>query len=248
MIVARSVVYFFYMVVSVMVHASLMVTIGLALGYERRCRIANAWGTGNLWVLRKVCGLGYRVEGLDNLPAGNCIVMSKHQSTWETVFLRGFLPPAQAWILKRELLSVPFFGWALKVCQPIAIDRSAGRRAVKQVVDQGLAALERGRWVIVFPEGTRVAPGVRQKYASGSALLAERSGIPVLPVAHNAGVFWRRRGLRKYPGQVDVVIGPLIRSRGRKAADIMAEVEAWIEDQVARLPQTPEAGRSPETS
>ena len=188
----------------------------------------------NLRLLKFFCNLDYRIVGFEHVLKQNCIVMSKHQSTWETIALRGLLPPSQTWVLKRELLSVPFFGWALKRCQPIAIDRKSGRKAVKQVISQGTEALNAGRWVIVFPEGTRVAPGVRKKYGIGGALLAEKSRFPVVPIAHNAGDFWKRRDLRKYPGRVDVIIGPPISSEGKKASQIIAEVEEWIEGNMPR--------------
>jgi 1-acyl-sn-glycerol-3-phosphate acyltransferase len=162
--------------------------------------------------------------------------MCKHQSAWETIALRALLPPPQAWVLKQELLRVPFFGIALKRCEPIAIDRKSGRKAVRQVLTQGIHALEQGRWVIIFPEGTRVAPGVRKKYGVGGGLLAEKSGIPVVPIAHNAGTFWRRRSISKHPGTVEVVVGEPISTAGRSATEIMETVEDWIESEVDRLP------------
>jgi 1-acyl-sn-glycerol-3-phosphate acyltransferase len=163
--------------------------------------------------------------------------MAKHQSAWETLALRGLLPNGQCWILKQELLRVPVFGWALASMRPIAIDRNAGTKAIKQVIAEGTAALSEGRWVVVFPEGTRVAPGERGKYNIGGAMLAERSGYPIVPIAHNAGVFWRRRALVKYPGTIDLVVGPLIATEGRRATAIIADVENWIESKVASLPQ-----------
>lgn len=208
------------------------------LSEARRSAMANAWGTTNLWLLRVICGLSYRLTGWHHLPATPCIVMAKHQSTWETMALRGLLPCRQCWILKRELLRVPVFGSALASMRPIAIDRSAGSKAIKQVIAEGTAALREGRLVIVFPEGTRVAPGERGKYNIGGAMLAERSGYPIVPIAHNAGIFWRRRSLVKYPGTIDVVVGPLIQTEGRRATAIIADVESWIESTVAALPQT----------
>jgi 1-acyl-sn-glycerol-3-phosphate acyltransferase len=143
-------------------------------------------------------------------------------------------------VIKRELLWTPFFGWAMAAYRPIAIDRSAGRRAVKQLLDEGRGCLEAGRWVIIFPEGTRVAPGQRGRYGIGGALLAEKTGYPVLPIAHNAGVFWRRRDFRKYPGVVDLVVGEAFPPKGQRAAEINRRVEDWIEATVAELPQSRE--------
>lgn len=210
----------------------------------RRAAMSNAWGMANLWLLRVVCGLHYRLTGWDRLPENACIVMAKHQSAWETMALRGLLPADQCWILKRELLRVPVFGWALASMRPIAIDRGAGSKAIKQIIAQGTAALGAGRWVVVFPEGTRVPPGERGKYNIGGAMLAERSGYPVVPIAHNAGIFWGRRALAKHPGTIEVVVGPLIPTKGRRATDIIAEVETWIESTVASLPQSREPAGS----
>jgi 1-acyl-sn-glycerol-3-phosphate acyltransferase len=160
-----------------------------------------------------ICGLRYRVTGLESLPSESSIVLSKHQSAWETIALRAILPAHQSWVLKRELMRIPLFGAALARFRSIPIDRSAGRRAIVELVREGLQRLESGRWVIIFPEGTRVAPGCRQPYAIGGAVLAERSARPVVPIAHNAGHFWGRRNLRKFPGTIDLVIGPVIQTK-----------------------------------
>ena len=189
-------------------------------------------------VKKVLCDLGYRLHGAENLPQGPCIVMSKHQSTWETIALRGLLRPQQSWVLKIELTRIPVFGWGLRFARSIAIDRSAGRRAVFMVTEQGIERLAEGRCVIIFPEGTRTAPGERRKYGLGGGVLAERSGFDVVPIAHNAGVFWRRRGVKKYPGTIQVVVGKPIPVNGRKAAEIMRDVEDWIETTQASLPMT----------
>lgn len=238
MILFRSIVYFGYMSLSVIAFSLPIALFRRFTSYDFASRASNAWGRSNLKMLKWVCNLEYRIEGWENLPDKACVVLSKHQSAWETIALRGLLPPHQAWVLKQELLNVPFFGWALKAVEPIAIDRTAGRQAVKQIVSQGVHALENERWVIVFPEGTRVAPGKRKKYGIGGSILAERSGRPVVPIAHNAGVFWRRRGIRKYPGTIDVVIGKPISTENKKASQITREVEAWIESQMERLPSS----------
>lgn len=237
MIAVRSAIYLVFLALTVAVFGGTLAVVGWALPLRARNAISNAWGMTNLWLQRAICGLGYRVSGGENLPPTPCIVMAKHQSAWETIALRGLLPPNQCWILKRELMWVPVFGWALAAMRQIAIDRKAGTKAVKQVIREGIAALDGGRYVVIFPEGTRTAPGERRKYGIGGAMLAERSGYPVLPIAHNAGVFWRRRGLHKYPGTIDVVMGPLVHSAGRRAPEILQDVEDWIEGTVARLPQ-----------
>jgi 1-acyl-sn-glycerol-3-phosphate acyltransferase len=234
----RSLIYLVLMALTTVAFGFAVVLTTRLLPEIRRAKLSNAWGRTNLWLLRVVCGLRYRLTGWDQLPKDGCIVMAKHQSAWETIALRGLLPPWQCWILKRELLRVPVFGWALASMRPIAIDRSAGSKAIKQIIAEGKAALEEGRWVVVFPEGTRVAPGERGKYNIGGAMLAERSGYPVLPIAHNAGIFWGRRALAKHPGTIEVVVGPLIPTKGRRATQIIAEVESWIESTVAALPQS----------
>lgn len=235
MILLRSILYFITLVLSILVFGVLLVLLAwLPTAWKER--IGNAWADVNLWLLKYICGLDYRVSGLEHLPAGGIIVMSKHQSTWETIALRSILRGRQSWVLKRELMWIPVFGWALAVMHPIAIDRKAGRHAVAKVVDKGREYLAQGRRVIIFPEGTRTAPGVRGHYGKGGAILAERTGVAVLPVAHNAGVFWRRRGIKKLPGTIEVVIGPPIETSGRRAAAIIRDVEDWIETRMQSLP------------
>ncbi|HHM06071.1 MAG TPA: 1-acyl-sn-glycerol-3-phosphate acyltransferase, partial [Gammaproteobacteria bacterium] len=198
------------------------------LPYGARYRFITSWSRLNLWWLKLTCGLSYQVEGLENLPARPAIVLAKHQSTLETLIFQGIFPP-QTWLLKRELLRIPFFGWGLALLEPIAIDRSAGRAALRQFLETGQERLEAGRWVIVFPEGTRVPPGQTGRYAAGGAALAAHSGCPVLPVAHNAGLYWPRHGFIKRPGTVRVVIGPVIETAGLSAADINRRARDWIE-------------------
>lgn len=187
--------------------------------------------------LRLTCGLRHRVLGLENLPAEPCVILSKHQSAWETIAYQAIFP-AQAWVLKRELLWIPVFGWGLAATRPIAIDRKAGVRALDDVVRQGIERLNGGRYVVVFPEGTRMPPGEPGRYNPGGAMLASRAGVPVVPVAHNSGSFWSRRGFLKRPGVIEVRIGPPIEVEGKRAKQINAEAEAWIE---ARMPEL-EAG------
>jgi len=237
MILARSILYFVLMLISVLVFGLAVALFSWLLPAGYADRIATAWGRTNLWLQRVVCGLELHIEGKEHLPEGSAIIMSKHQSTWETISLRGLLAPCQSWVLKQELLNIPIFGWALRRARSIPIDRKAGRRAVIKVVEEGTRHLQDGRLVVIFPEGTRTAPGERRKYGLGGALLAERSGFPVIPIAHNAGVFWRRRGVRKYPGTIQMRVGKPIATQGRKASDIMQEVEGWIEQQMNEIPE-----------
>lgn len=229
----RSVVFNLGMAVSAVIVAIFGILF-VPFSFNVRYRVISQWARFNLWWLALTCGLRYEVEGRENIPAGTAIIFCKHQSAWETLALQELFPP-QIWLLKRELLWIPFFGWGLALLEPIAINRSAGLRAMRQLVEQGIARLRAGRWVVIFPEGTRVTPGQRGTYHKGGALLAEKSGFPVVPVAHNAGEFWPRQGFLKKPGTIRVVIGPVIETRGRKPAEINALAEAWIEAQMQRI-------------
>jgi 1-acyl-sn-glycerol-3-phosphate acyltransferase len=199
-----------------------------------RYRIITLWTRIVLWLGRIVCGVRYRVLGAEHLPKNPCIVLSKHQSAWETLAFQILLPP-QVWVLKRELLKVPFFGWGLAMMSPIAIDRGSATRALKQMLEQGRQRLAAGWWIVVFPEGTRIAPGRRGRYHVGGAWLACQTGATVVPIAHNAGTLWRKNALVKYPGTITVSIGPPISTQGEKAETLNKKVEDWIESEVARL-------------
>jgi 1-acyl-sn-glycerol-3-phosphate acyltransferase len=238
MVLTRSVIYFALLVLTTVFFGLVLAIFGWFLPANINNRIANGWGISNMFLLGTICGLRYRVSGLENLPQDRaCVIMSKHQSAWETIAFRGLFPANQAWVLKKELMFVPVFGWALAVLKPIAINRGSARQALKQVIDQGRIKLQNGQHVIIFPEGTRVAPGEHQRYGVGGAMLAEKAGhSPVLPVAHNAGVFWRRRDIRKYPGTIDVVVGEVIDTTGMSAGQITQQVEEWVEGKLAELP------------
>ncbi len=228
----RSILYLTYLTISIIAFTITLITVGILTTFKFRSKIANYWGRSNLRALNILCGLDYKIEGIENLPSENCIVMSKHQSTWETIALRGLLPPEQTWVLKKELMYVPFFGWSLRTVEPIAIDRKSGRQAVKQVILQGTHNLKSGRWIVIFPEGTRVAPGERKKYGVGGGLLAVKSGYPILPITHNAGNFWRRRSLVKYPGTITMRIGEPIEVDGMSAGQLTRTVEDWVETNI----------------
>lgn len=201
--------------------------------YRVRYAVVPLWPRLLLWLLDKLCGLKYEVEGLENLPEEPAIVMAKHQSTWETfAFFRFF--PMLTWVVKKELLWVPFFGIVMGLLKPIALDRGKGRRAMEQLVEKGKAAMDEGRWVVIFPEGTRIPKGKKGRYKAGGAYLASKTGRPIVPVAHNAGSFWWKRSII-YPGTVRVVIGPVIESKGRRPEDLIKETENWIETKVQEL-------------
>ena len=200
----------------------------------KRHRLITSWVPLMMWVIKHVLGIRYRVIGAENMPAGPAVVVAKHQSAWETIALQQIFPPL-CYVLKRELLRVPFFGWALARIPGIAIDRKAGKDALAQVIEQGRARLKEGLWVVVFPEGTRTPPGAVRRYKPGGAILAKRAGVPVVPVAHNAGEFWRRNAFIKHPGEIIVSIGPAIEVKGVKADEINTRAEAWVEAEMRRL-------------
>lgn len=199
-----------------------------------RSRIVGSWAHFVMGWLKLTCGLEYRVIGHENIPNHPCVVLAKHQSAWETIAFQTIFPP-QIWVLKRELLFIPFFGWALAALSAIAIDRSAGREALKQLVSQGKKRLQRGLWVVIFPEGTRITPGERGKYHIGGAWLATHTNATVVPVAHNAGEFWRKNSLLKRPGSITVSIGAPIDATGMKTDELNRRVEEWIEAEMPRL-------------
>jgi 1-acyl-sn-glycerol-3-phosphate acyltransferase len=233
MIVLRSSLFLLGMGITILLFAPLSV-LTFPFPFNTRYQFITQWARFNLWWLDKTCRLSYQVSGEENIPTTNAIILCKHQSAWETLALQRIFPP-QIWLLKRELLWIPFFGWGLAMLEPIAIDRKSGKKAMRQLLEQGVARLQAGRWVVIFPEGTRIAPGKKGRYAPGGALLAESSGYPVVPVAHNAGEFWPRRGFLKQPGIIQVIIGPVIVSKGKSAAEINAAVETWIEEKMQEI-------------
>lgn len=233
MLILRSILFNLGMAISSVLIAPLLPLV-ILLPYRLRYPYLRLWSRFNIWSLRVICGLDYRIEGRENIPDGTAIIMAKHQSAWETLALQQVFPP-QTWVLKRSLLWLPFFGWGLAATRPIAIDRNAGKRALKQVVEQGKERLAAGIWLVIFPEGTRVSPGERGRYAKGGAILAEKSAYPVVPVAHNGGEYWPKNGFLKHPGTITLSIGPVIETKGRKADEIIAETEGWIEGKMAEI-------------
>jgi 1-acyl-sn-glycerol-3-phosphate acyltransferase len=199
-----------------------------------RYRIITLWSRLVVWLAQVICGVRYQVQGLENLPRQPSIVLAKHQSAWETIAFEVFLPP-QVWVLRRSLLRVPFFGWGLAMMSPIAIDRGAGMQALKQMLEQGRERLAQGFWIIIFPEGTRIAPGQRGRYQIGGAWLAVHTGAPVLPIAHNAGRLWRKNAFLKFPGTIIVSIGKPIDPQGLTPEELNRRVEDWVETETARL-------------
>jgi 1-acyl-sn-glycerol-3-phosphate acyltransferase len=229
----RSLLFTTYMMLSACVVGGLM---GMCfwLPYRHRFAMARGWARGLFWVLERLCGLKFVVEGRERIPPGAHIVMSNHASAWETIAQFVIFPP-HVWVLKRELLWIPFVGWGLKVLRPIAINRGESHRAVNQVVEQGKARLADGLWIIIFPEGTRVMAGETKKFGVSGALLATATGKLVIPLSHNAGSFWPRRSFVKKSGTIRVVIGEPIASVGKNPRQLNEEIRQSIEAGLAKI-------------
>jgi len=225
----RSLVFTAFFMLFTFCYAIFFVAASLVLSWRGRYALARVWGRVLLGALRLLCRLDYRVEGAANIPAGEaCVALVKHSSSWET-FAQAVLLPPQVWVLKRELTWIPFIGWGVRQLHCIALDRGAGGAAVRQLIEQGRERLARGRWIVVFPEGTRMPPGQTRRYGVGGAAVASETGTRIVPVAHNAGYFWPRRGLLKKPGTIRVVIGAPIDTRGRDPREINEEAQRFIE-------------------
>lgn len=245
--------FLFYLLLSssAFVWCTLCVFIAPFLPFRARYRLViQTWCRCATWLAKTVVGLRYEVEGLQNIPQQPCVILAKHQSTWETFYLSALLEPLSQ-VVKRELLYVPFFGWAMAMLKPIAIDRSNPKAALKQLAKQGHERLGQGAWVLIFPEGTRIAPGQIGKFSRGGTALAVNADLPVLPIAHNAGEFWPKRGWAKYPGTIKVVIGPVMHAEGngpRAIAELNERAFAWVQQTQQRISGVPMHCSTPETS
>lgn len=213
--------------------------------FESRYAAANLWVRFNLWMLEHVCHLTYRVVGREHIPEANGgLIFCKHQSAFETIALQAIFPPV-VFILKQELLRIPVWGWAMATLEPIAIDRQAKSQALKQILRDGVARIQAGRWVVLFPEGTRVAPGEKGNYGSSGGMLAHRAHCPVVPVAHNAGEYWGKNGFLKHPGIIEIHIGPVLDGAALGVAELNRQAEDWVESTMGRISgQAPNAERS----
>jgi 1-acyl-sn-glycerol-3-phosphate acyltransferase len=233
MIRLRSLLFFLIYSLSAVIFSCLGVLLW-PLPFKWRYAVVSQWAKSNIWLLGKICDVHLEVEGKEHIGDEPAVIICKHQSAWETLALQAVFPP-QVWVLKRELLWIPFFGWGLASLNPIAIDRKAGRKALSQVIEQGLDRLSSGAWVVVFPEGTRVAPGYMRKFGIGGARLAVDTGYPVIPVAHDAGKCWPKRGFLKTPGTIKMVIGEKIDSQGQDAAALNQHLFNWMEQKMTVL-------------
>lgn len=244
----RSAVFYLGYFLAILVFGLLCLPITPLLPLAGRYRLLNLYNHFIVGWFAWICGVRYTVRGRDNVPAaGPVVILANHQCEWETLFLQILKPPVCT-VLKQELLNLPLFGWALRLLHPIALDRSRPARAMKQVLSQGPQRLREGLSVLIFPEGTRVEPGHRRRYNKSGAVIACRAGVPVLPVAHNAGERWPGHHWVKNPGPLNVVVGPPIATEGRTPEAVLVEVEAWIEEQLATISEVPRPAKASEAA
>ena len=230
----RSILFWLGFIPSTVIFACLIILLWLA-PLQLRYRLVRGHPRFNLWWLRVTCGLSYRLQGMQNLPSQPSILYAKHQSTWETLAIAGLFPPA-AFVAKRELLRVPFFGWGMAALRYLTIDRSAGKRAVMQIVEQARDRRQRyGLWVAIFPEGTRRAVGDAPDYKIGGAIAATELGMPLVPIAHNAGLYWPRHSFIKWPGEITLIVGQPIDPEGKTASALTREARDWIEARMVEI-------------
>ncbi len=233
MLFIRSLLFTFMQIVTTVIFSLLGVLLW-PIPFKWRYKIVSKWARLNLWLLEKICGISYQIEGLEHIPDEPCIIMCKHQSAWETLALQVIFPQ-QVWVLKRELLWIPFFGWGLAALNPIAIDRGAGRKALSQVIEQGKERLLAGSWIVIFPEGTRIPTGEIGRFGIGGAKLAIESGASIIPIAHDAGKAWPKKGFIKQPFKIKMVIGEKIVVQDKSAAELNKQVYQWMEGQMEKL-------------
>ena len=233
----RSTLFMTYAIIWSVLSAPLVVIAGPLLGGVWAYRFGRVWRLGTQWGVENLLGIRPQVIGRENMPAEACVIMAKHQSAWETMTIQDCVPDDAfcVFVLKQELLKVPFVGWGLAAMKMISIDRNAGKNALDQVVTQGRERLKQGYYVIIFPEGTRVAPGEKRRYKPGGAYLATHVGCKVVPIAHNAGEFWPRQAFLKKPGTVTISIGPAFDATGMSELEVNQRVEDWIEAEMRRI-------------
>lgn len=231
----RSILFFIIFLAVTIIHSVLSLLVAPFISGQKRFRFVRLLNYFVIWWFGVCCGVRYRIEGLEhlaNIESG--ILMSNHQSEWETFYLQTLVSPLCT-VLKKELLRIPFFGWALALIKPIAIDRQLRSSALKQIVEQGTRKLQDGFWVLIFPEGTRVEPGRHKKFSKTAALLAVETGKPIIPIAHNAGKCWPGKGFLKRSGVLQVIVGPPIYPQGKGIDELYVQSRDWVESNRDRL-------------
>lgn len=234
----RSLLFYIALALMTIIWSSIGFTVALFLPFHLRYRVVNqAWAVQAVWLAKVIAGVGYEVQGLENLPKQPCVILARHESTWETFYFSALFSPLSQ-VVKRELLKIPFWGWSMAILKPIAIDRGNPKAALKQLASQGAERLRDGLWVLIFPEGTRMPAGEMGKFSRGGASLAVNAGLPVLPIAHNAGTFWPKVGWLKRPGTIQIVIGPALYAEGegpRAIAELNERAAAWVSQAQAHI-------------
>lgn len=226
--------FFIGQMLATLIFSPIAATVGRLYAPIPRARFVGRWADFISWWLRVTCGITYEVEGMENLPDEPSLILANHQSAWETIFFQEIFP-AQSQLMKKELMWIPFFGWGLAANLPIVIDRSKKTEAMKRLVEQGRARLEAGRWIVIFPEGTRRPAGEPAPHQAGGAYIASKTSAPVVPVAHNAGLYWPKNSFWKKPGVVKVVVGEAIDPTGKKPREIAQTVENWVNATARKL-------------
>ncbi|GLR64800.1 lysophospholipid acyltransferase family protein [Marinospirillum insulare] len=233
-----SILFYFGYLVALLVIGAPMAILSIPLPLRQRFSLLNIYNRFVLFWLRITCGIEYRFEGLENIPSGNHVMIANHQSEWETIILHTLKPPLCT-VLKQELLNIPIFGWGLRLIKPIPLDRSQPAKMLRKVLKVGGERLDEGLSVLIFPEGTRVAPGKRKPFSKSAAMIACKAKVPLVPVAHNAGEHWNPKSWIKMSGRLTLRIGKPISTIDRRADEVIAEAEAWVEKQLVEISAIP---------
>jgi len=227
----RSALFMILMVIATVIWSGVCM-LAAPLPYNKRYFVTSRWNVFIVWCAKWICGINYQFKGYENFPDSPAIILSKHQSAWETIFLLANLPRPLVFVFKKEILYIPFFGWGIALLRMIPIDRKQGKNAFKSVVAHGKRRLKDGQWIIMFPEGTRIPVGQQGKYKSGGTRLAIETGAVVVPIALNSGECWPKNSFIKKPGTVTVSVGKPISSEGKTPDELMEQVEQWIESEM----------------
>lgn len=232
---ARSFIFYLGYTAATLIHSPLCILFGPFMPFKKRYRFINQWSRFTIWWLKVTCDITYSISGYHNIPSQpGGIIVSKHQSQWETFFLQRLFEP-QATVLKRELIWVPLFGWALSLLRPIVINRANKRAALKQIIQQGKQRMAEGSWILIFPEGTRVPTGQDSKLSKGAFILASETGYPIIPVVHNSGHCWKPHQIIKYPGHISIEIGPPVESHDVSVDTLMHTTRNWMEKRMHQI-------------
>jgi len=234
MYLLRGLLFNFGYALSVVFYGGIITPIVWFMPFRKRCAVLYTWMVFMAWWLRITCNIRYTLEGKENIPDEACVVVANHQSSWETFFLQPHFYP-QSVAIKKELFYIPFMGFIMRACKPIIIDRNKKQNALKQLLQQGKERINEDINVLIFPEGTRVKVGERKKHFAGGSMVAIQSGAPILPIVHNAALFWPKGKIKKYPGIITVKIAKAIPTEGRSAKELTKEIQDWMYEEMNKL-------------